>query len=82
MSIRIVWRPLESRVLDFLRGHQLSVPDDACDDEERWITLGNSQAYRLCLVVHTFTSYHNGQVHIHIISARRATRHEQQQYKE
>jgi uncharacterized DUF497 family protein len=68
---------------EVFRDHlQLSLPDDACDDEERWITLGNSQAHRLCLVVHTFTSYHNGQVHIRIISARRATRHEQQQYKE
>ena len=49
--------------------------------EERWITLGNTQARQLHLVVHTFMTYHQDQVTIRTISARPATRHEQNQYK-
>jgi len=49
--------------------------------EERWITLGNTQARQLHLVVHTFMTYHQDQVTIRIISARPATRHEQNQYE-
>jgi len=61
---------------------QLSILDDASESEERWITLGNTKARALRLVVHTFMEYQDRQIVIRIISARRATRHEQKQYKE
>jgi len=60
----------------------LSILDEANESEERWITLGNTKAHKLRLVVHTFMVYHEKQITIRIISARRATRHEQKQYKE
>jgi len=50
--------------------------------EDRWITLGNTKAHKLQLVVHTFMTYHQAQVTIRIISARPATRHEQKQYED
>jgi len=61
---------------------QLSILDDAGESEERWITLGCTKAQKLRLVVHTYMVYHDQQITIRIISVRRATRHEQKQYKE
>jgi len=66
----------------FLDPLQISIPDNASESEERWITMGNTKASKLRLVVHTFMVYHEQQINIRIISARRATRHEQKQYKE
>jgi uncharacterized DUF497 family protein len=67
----------------FLDPLQLSTPDnDHSEQEERWITLGNTQEHQLLLVVHTFISYHQDQITVRIISARTATRHEQKRYKE
>jgi uncharacterized protein len=66
----------------FLDPLQLSMPDDEQPElEERWITLGNTKAHKLQLVVHTFITYHQDQITIRIISARPATRHEQKQYE-
>ena len=66
----------------FLDPLQLSMPDNEHgESEERWITLGNTQAHQLRLVVHTFMTHHQDQVTIRIISARPATRHEQKQYE-
>ena len=66
----------------FLDPLQLSMPDaEHSELEERWITLGTTQAHQLHLVVHTFMTYHQNQVTIRIISARPATRHEQKQYE-
>ncbi len=59
----------------------LSMADDACDEEERWITLGQSKK-SLCLVVHTFVLHQGNHVNIRIISARRASKHERRQYEE
>ncbi|MEY3288439.1 MAG: hypothetical protein RLZZ419_681 [Pseudomonadota bacterium] len=45
----------------FLDPLQLSMPDNEHSQlEERWITLGNTQAHQLRLVVHTFMTYHQG----------------------
>ncbi len=67
----------------FLDPLQLSIPDDEHNEqEERWITLGNTKAQQLRLVVHTFITYHQDQVTVRIISARPATRHEQKQYED
>lgn len=49
--------------------------------EERWITLGNTKAYQLRLVVHTYIEYNDDQVTIRIIFARSATKREQRQYE-
>ncbi len=65
----------------FLDPLQLSMPDKQSELEERWITLDNTQAHQLRLVVHTFMTYHQEQVTIRIISARPATRHEQKHYE-
>jgi len=67
----------------FLDPLQLSMPDiDHSEQEERWITLGNTKDHQLRLVVHTFITYHQEQVTVRIISARPATRHEQRQYED
>jgi len=67
----------------FLDPLQLSIPDNEhSEQEERWITLGNTHAHKLRLVVHTFITYHQDQVTVRIISARPATRHEQTQYED
>jgi uncharacterized protein len=67
----------------FLDPLQLSLFDDAhSEQEERWITLGNTKAHNLRLVVHTYLSYHQDQITVRIISARPATTHEQKQYED
>jgi len=72
----------EEAVEVFVDPLQLNILDEANEGEERWITLGNTKAHKLRLVVHTYMVYHKQQIIIRIISARRATRHEQRQYKE
>ena len=58
---------------------QLNRPDDEhSEDEERWIILGKNLNDNLLLVVHTFRHENV----IRIISARKATRHEQTQYSQ
>jgi uncharacterized protein len=55
----------------------LSIPDDEhSEDEERWVLLGNSLNEQILLVVHTFRKDDV----IRIISARKATTNEQQNY--
>ncbi len=67
----------------FLDPLQLSIPDAGhSEEEERWITLGACSDQRLRLVVHTYVEYRDNQATIRIISARRATRHEQRHYEE
>ena len=61
---------------------QLSLLDnELSEQEERWITLGNTKSHKLSLVVHTYLTYHQDQVTVRIISARPATVHEQKQYE-
>jgi len=51
--------------------------------EERWITLGESKSSQLRLVVHTFIEHYNEEIiSIRVISARPASKFEQQQYRE
>lgn len=49
--------------------------------EERWITLGHAQDRHLLVVSHTYSEMDNNNVFVRIISARRATRQERQQYE-
>jgi len=67
----------------FLDPLQLSMLNNEHDaQEERWITLGCTRAHKLRVVVHTFITYQQAQIAIRIISARPATRHEQNQYED
>jgi uncharacterized protein len=52
------------------------------DDEERWITMGESANETLIVVVHTWVHMSADHALVRIISARRPTRHEARQYKE
>jgi uncharacterized protein len=52
------------------------------DDEERWITVGNSSTGQLLLVVHTFTSLSATSALVRIISAREPTKRERQHYEQ
>ncbi|MGQ5525431.1 BrnT family toxin [Chitinimonas sp. PSY-7] len=48
--------------------------------EERWITLGQVEGRKLVVAVHTWRE-NEETVHVRIISARHATRHEERQYQ-
>jgi hypothetical protein len=54
----------------------------ACRREERWITIGQAGATLLVLVVHTHIEIDAETVYIRIISARKPTRKERQQYED
>jgi uncharacterized protein len=56
--------------------------DGSGEGEERWVTIGLSAATNLLLVVHTYIELSAEQAAIRIISARRPTRREVQQYEE
>ncbi len=63
--------------------NQLSIFDeDHSDNEDRWLTLGLDRNGVLLVVVHTFRETNNLDVSIRIISARKATRREIEQYEE
>lgn len=67
----------------FLDPNQVSIYDEThSDPEERWITLGAASDGLLTVVVHTYREIEPDTVRIRIISARRATRSERQQYQE
>jgi uncharacterized protein len=57
---------------------RLAYDPDHSQDEDRYILLGMSGSFRLLMVCHVYQQ--NGEL-IRIISARRATRSEQQQYQ-
>lgn len=61
----------------------LSVFDQEHSDlEERWISIGQSSGGEILVVVHTFREISGRDVSIRIISARRATKREELQYRE
>jgi uncharacterized DUF497 family protein len=67
----------------FLDPLAISCPDDDhSDDEERWVTLGKDARGRLLLLIHTFSEFSSEEVVVRIISARKATKNERQQYHE
>ncbi len=62
--------------------NQLSTFDEEhSENEERWITIGVNSSGVLRVVIHTL-QVHPGVYDIRIISARKATRKETNQYKE
>lgn len=68
----------------FLDPLHLSIIDSEHSEiEARWITLGQSKTSKLRLVVHTFIEHSSeAAITIRVISARSATKHEKQQYRE
>ena len=67
----------------FLDPHAISIFDKThSNDEDRWITIGNTQNGILTVVVHTFKEIHYDQISIRIISARKATQKESKQYRD
>ena len=91
MSLQFEWNPEKAK--SNLKKHQVNfeeastvfddpmfitfLDEEHSLDEERYITIGFSRSNRLLLVAHTD---HQGQ--IRIISARKATKHEQKFYEE
>lgn len=59
----------------------LTLYDDGhSDDEERWITLGMASNSNCLVVVHTAQQAGTNELHVRIISARKADRDEEQTY--
>jgi len=52
------------------------------DDEDRWVTLGRAENDLVLVVVHTVEEMSASEVHIRIISARRADREEVRDYEQ
>jgi uncharacterized protein len=55
--------------------------EEHSDEEDRWITIGVSNKRKLLIIVHTFDETNSNNTVIRIISARKATRNENKQYK-
>ena len=56
--------------------------EEHSDDEERWITLGRAQNGQVLVVVHTSESISETELHVRIISARKADRQELRDYEQ
>ena len=55
--------------------------DKHSEEEDRWITIGQTPTNKLLVVIHTYRKI-KGKEAVLIISARKATRHEEKQYFE
>ncbi len=55
--------------------------EDDSENEERWITLGQTENGSLLVVVHTYQESSDTEAVVRIISARPATNHEQRDYE-
>ena len=63
--------------------NQLSIFDEEhSDDEDRWITMKLDSTGSLRVAIHTFEQAEEGLCRIRIISARKATSAEENQYQE
>ena len=62
--------------------HLSMFDDEHSDNEDRWITMGVDSNGTLRVVVHTFEQISKVQANIRIISARKATTIEMNQYNE
>ena len=69
--------------MTFRDPNHLSIYDEEhSETEERWVTIGLDSAGILRVVVHTFEQVDEGLCEIRIISARKATNWEAEQYRE
>ncbi len=61
----------------------ISIPDDEYSEtEERWLTMGLDANGALLIISHTFKNISASVVNIRLISARKATKSETEQYEE
>ena len=66
----------------FADENMLSIFDEThSEDEDRWITIGQSMKGTILVVVHTYKKV-EGKDFVRIISARKATKNEEKQYFE
>ncbi|MBI3351514.1 MAG: BrnT family toxin [Nitrospirae bacterium] len=66
----------------FADKYQLNLFDEEhSDNEDRWITIGQSLNYKTLVVIHTYRKIRDKES-VRIISARKATKHEERQYYE
>jgi uncharacterized protein len=56
--------------------------EEHSDDEDRWVTLGRALNDTLLVVIHTTVEVSASELHIRIISARRADRDETSDYEQ
>jgi uncharacterized protein len=64
--------------------HALSIPDDSCETEERWLTTGAVEGVLIILIVHIWQEGREGEGYeevVRIISARKATPAERQAHE-
>ena len=55
--------------------------EEHSDSEERWLTIGMDEVTRTLVVIHTFISIDENNCNIRLISARKATKKEQEIYR-
>lgn len=66
----------------FLDSNAVSIFDkEHSQNEDRWITMGIDSRGSLLVVIHTFQEIDDSTSRIRIISARKATKRESEQYK-
>jgi len=56
--------------------------EEHSEAEERWVTIGMDSVTRTLVVIHTYISIDHDNCNIRIISARKATKHEEKIYYE
>lgn len=56
--------------------------EDHSDEEDRWITLGRDDSGTILVMAHTFRRIGEASFVVRIISARKATKREREQYEE
>jgi uncharacterized DUF497 family protein len=73
----------ESATSVFRDKNAISISDEEHSEyEERWLTIGMDEITRTLVVIHTYILIDENSCNIRIISARKATKKEQQIYKE
>jgi uncharacterized DUF497 family protein len=73
----------EDAISVFKDKNAISIYDESHSiNEDRWITIGMDLRTRTLVVIHTFIAIDNDNCNIRIISARKATKSEQQTYEE
>ena len=60
----------------------ISISDEEhSQEEERWLTIGMDEVTRTLVVIHTYISIDENNCNIRLISARKATKKEQEIYR-
>ncbi len=94
MQYNFEWDPAKAR--ENLRKHRVSFEraaqvfldplmisiydEEHSEEEERWVTLGMDRNHVLLVVVHTFEEIDSESAMVRLISARKATKYEENQY--